>query len=143
MWVSVFITLNSLIEMNTKRCTRGMIRRNSYTRRSPSGKKTHVPSSCIKDVGVSGKGFQGIGPGIGQLEEGELSKFGYEHVVKLSASDRHAALSKAVKEYGWLTVFRKLNALYVLTKNTSPATSTLFRNDRNWIKLSFRINRKE
>jgi len=125
--------------MNTKKCSRGTIRRNSYTRRSG----VRVSSTCIKDVGRPGKGFQGIGPGIGQLEEGELSKFGYEHVVKLSASDRHAALSKAVKEYGWLTVFRKLNALYVLTKNTSPATSTLFRNDRNWIKLSFRINRKE
>jgi len=143
MWVPVFITLKSLIEMNTRRCPRGMIRRNSYTRSSSSGKKTSVPSSCIKDVGVSGKGFQGEGPGIGQLEEGELSKFGYEHVVKLSASERHAALTKAVKKYGWLTVFRKLNAVYVLTKNTSPATSVIFLRDRNWVRRTLRISQKE
>ena len=141
MWVPVFITLKSLIEMNTKRCPRGMIRRNSYTRSSASGKKTRVPSSCIKDVGVSGKGFKGEGPGIGQLEEGELSTFGYEHVAPRTR--RHSALTKAVKEYGWLTVFRKLNAVYVLTKNTSPATSHIFFRDRNWVKRSFGISKKE
>ena len=129
--------------MNTKRCPRGMIRRNSYTRRSSSGKKTSVPSSCIKDVGVSGKGFQGEGSGIGQLEEGELSKFGYEDVVNMSTADRHAALTKAVKEYGWLTVFRKLNAVYILTKNTSPATSIIFLRDRNWVRRRLRISQKE
>lgn len=129
--------------MNTKRCSRGTIRRNSYTRKSASGKKTHVPSSCIKNVGLPGKGFKGEGPGIGQLEEGELSKFGYEHVAKLSASERHAALTKAVKEYGWLTVFRKLNAIYVLTKNTSPATSIIFLHDRNWVRRTLRISQKE
>ena len=127
--------------MNTKRCPRGMIRRNSYTRSSTSGKKTRVPSSCIKDVGVSGKGFQGEGPGIGQLKEGELSKFGYEHVA--ARTRRHAALTKAVKEYGWLTVFRKLNAVYVLTKNTSPAASIIFLRDRNWVRQTLRISQKE
>ena len=129
--------------MNTKRCSRGTIRRNSYTRTSSSGTKTRVLSACIKDVGLSGKGFQGEGPGIGKLEKGDLSKFGYEHVVKMSASDRHTALTKAVNEYTSLTVFRKLNALYVLTKNTSPAASILFHRDRNWVKRTFGIIQKE
>jgi len=129
--------------MNTKRCSRGTIRRNSYTRKSASGKKIYIPSSCSKDVGLPGKGFKGEGPGIGQLEEGELSTFGYEHVVNMSTADRHSALTKAVKEYGWLTVFRKLNAVYVLTKNTSPAASIIFLRDRNWVRRTLRISRKE
>jgi hypothetical protein len=135
--------MKTLVEMNTKRCPRGTIRRNSYTRKSASGKESRVLSACIKDVGLPGKGFKGDGPGIGLLEEGELSKFGYEHVVHLSTNDRHTALTKAVKEYGSLTVFRKLNAVYVLTKYTSPATSILFLRDRNWVKRTFGIRQKE
>jgi len=127
--------------MNTRRCPRGTIRRNSYTRSSASGKSTRVPSSCIKDVGLPGKGFQGKGPGIGTLEKGDLSKFGYEHVA--ARPHHHAALTKAVQEYGWLTVFRKLNAIYVLTKNTSPASSAVFFRDRNWVKRTFGIRQKE
>ena len=132
----------SLIEMKTKRCPRGTIRRNAYTRTSSSGHKTHVPSACINDVGLPGKGFQGEGPGIGTLEEGDLSRFGYEHVAKLSAKDRHNALTKAVKEYGYLTVFRKLNAVQVYTRHTSPESARIFLLDRNWVRRVFG-NRKE
>jgi len=111
-----------------------MIARNAYTRKSASGVKTRVASSCIRDVGVPGKGFRGNGPGIGKLEEGDLSKFGYEHVAKMSAKDRHTALAAAIREYGWLTVFRKLNALSVLTRNTAPDSSAIFLRDRNWVR---------
>ena len=129
--------------MKTRRCPRGKILRNAYTRTSASGKIAHVSSACIDDVGVPGKGFQGEGPGIGQLDHGELSKYGYEHVVKLSAADRHAALSKAVDEYGWLTVFRKLNAVSVLTRYTAPETSAIFLRDRKWVKRIFANMKKE
>jgi hypothetical protein len=111
-----------------------MITRTAYTRTSPSGATTRVSSSCIRDVGVPGKGFRGNGPGIGKLEEGDLFKFGYEHVVKMSAKDRHTALAAAIREYGWLTVFRKLNALSVLTRNTAPDSSAIFLRDRNWVR---------
>jgi hypothetical protein len=114
-----------------------MIARNSYTRTSASGKETRVPRWCIRDVGLPGKGFQGKGSGIGDLKEGELSKFGYEHVVSLSMKDRHAALAKAVREYGWLPVFRKLNAVSVLTRYTSPDASVIFLRDRKWVKRTF------
>lgn len=128
-----------ILEMATKRCPRGSIRRASYTRKN----KVHVPSSCIKNVGLPGKGFQGIGPGIGELQEGELSRFGYEHVVKQSTQDRHTALRKAVKEYGALVVWRKLNAVQVLSRHTSPITAAIFLRDRNWVKRTFGISKKE
>lgn len=118
--------------MKTKRCPRGTIRRKAYTR-----KNTHVPSACIKDVGLPGKGFQGEGSGIGELKEGELSRFGYDKVVTMSAKDRHAALTKAVNEYGALTVFRKLNAISVYTRHTAPESSRIFLLDRNWVKRTF------
>ena len=128
--------------MKTKRCPRGTILRNAYTR-SATRVATRVASSCIKDVGLPGKGFQGEGPGIGTLKENDLAKFGYEHVVKLSAKDRHTALTKAVDEYGSLTVFRKLNALQVYTRNTSPRSALLFLRDRNWVKRTFGFEKQE
>jgi len=118
--------------MKTKRCPRGMIRRNAYTR-----KTTHVPSACIKDVGLPGKGFRGEGSGIGELREGELSRFGYDKVATMSAKDRHAALTNAVKEYGALMVFRKLNAISIYTRYTAPESSRIFLRDRNWVKRTF------
>ena len=72
-------------------------------------------------------------PGIGPLRHGLLAKFGYSHVKTLSQSQRHAALQKAVKAYGPLSVFRKLNAIFVYSKKTAPASSKIFKADRDWI----------
>ena len=55
----------------------------------------------------------------------------------MSAKDRHAALTNAVKEYGALTVFRKLNAISVYTRHTAPTSSRIFLLDRNWVKRTF------
>ena len=82
-------------------------------------------------------------PGIGPLEKEVLSKFGYEHVTDLSAKERHAALGKAVRTYGALPVFRKLNAVSVLTRYTAPDSSVIFLRDRNWVKRTFRSSTKE
>jgi len=128
--------------MKTKRCPKGTIRRAAYTR---TVRKTpiHIKSACIPDVGVPGKGFQGDGPGIGELKEGELSQFGYDHVVKMSTTDRRIALRKAVETYGSLTVWKKLNARSIYTRNTSPKSSLLFLRDRNWVKRTYGIRKEE
>jgi hypothetical protein len=78
------------------------------------------------------------GKGIGPLREGELSQFGYSGVAKLSEARRHAALKLAVGKFGALTVIRKLNAVAVYTKNTSPKVSRIFRSDMAWIRREFR-----
>jgi hypothetical protein len=36
-----------------------------------------------------------------------------------------------------LSTFRKLGALMVLTKRTSPKASSVFRRNRNWVKKTF------
>jgi hypothetical protein len=71
------------------------------------------------------------------LNKGELDKFGYSNVKLMTETQRHAALVKAMDAYGKLSVFRKLNAIYVLTRNTSPASSKIFKADRDWIKARF------
>jgi hypothetical protein len=97
-------------------------------------------ASCIPDVGNPGKGFQGEGKGIGPLRKGDLSQFGYDHVTRTSEGRRHLALAKAVHEYGALSVWRKLNAVYVYTRNTAPASSAIFKADRNWIYTHYGIS---
>jgi Family of unknown function (DUF5771) len=119
------------------RCKKGYIVRKGYTRRMRSGKLVRVQTACIKDRGLPGKGYKGDGPGIGPLREGDLSQFGYSGVADLSAAQRHAALKKAVAQYGSLSVFRKLNAVAVYTKYTSPTVSRIFKADMAWVKREF------
>ena len=102
------------------------IRRKAYTRKNG----VYVKSSCVRDMGNPGKGYPN---GIGKLKKGDLTKHNYS--LKSSKLSRHRALNKAIKEYGALSVYRKLNALAVYTKNTSPLTSKTAKSDRNWIKL--------
>jgi len=132
-----------------KRCPKGSIkrvaymrsgyRRKGYTRKDGTYvkpayvKKVAVSSGCIKDVGKPGKGRKLIGP----LMKGALGRFGYHH--SLSAQTRHASLKEAVKSYGALSVFRKLNAVYVLNKNKSPGMAKVFLSDRNWVKKKYKV----
>ena len=76
-------------------------------------------------------------PGIGKLRHGLLAKFGYSHVSSLSLNQRHTALQKAVKAYGALSVFRKLNAVYVYSKKTAPTSSRIFKADRDYIGAKY------
>jgi hypothetical protein len=99
------------------------------------GRLTYVPVSCITDVGNPGKGY--AGGGIGPLKSGDLARFGYTHVVSMSQGRRHIALAKAMRAYGPLTLWRKLNAIYVYTRNTAPASSAIFKADRDWVRRHY------
>ncbi len=124
----------------SSKCPRGTIRRAAYTRRiAHSRRRVHVRAGCIRDVGRPGKGLASGEPGIGRLREGDLAQFGYSHVTTLDAPRRHLALARAVAKYGALTVFRKLNAVYVYTRNTAPASSRVFKADRNWVQKHYGV----
>jgi len=125
--------------MPTHKCGKGKIYRESYTRKAGrSGQKTFVRGQCIRDVGAPGKGFKG-GPGIGPLRKGELVKYGYSHVVALPVTKRRLALTRAVKAYGSLRVWRKLNAVQVYTRRLSPASSKVFKADMDWVRSKYGI----
>lgn len=119
----------------TRGCPRGYIRRASYKRKSYTRKSgsrvrsARVKSNCIKMQGKHGLRV------IPKLRKGDLSQFGYSSSA--SATSRHRSLAKAVKEYGALSVFRKLNAIMVLNKNRSPGLSSRFKSDRNWVRANY------
>ena len=92
--------------------------------------------TCRKGL-IRNKQTRKCGPGIGKLRHGLLAKFGYSQVSSLSQTQRHAALEKAVKAYGPLSVFRKLNAVFVYSKKTAPTSSKIFKADRDWIGAKY------
>ena len=142
------------IKSLTRKCPPGMIERKAYARKystavlqkgfskkTKSGKNIHikphkmslsyVKPACIKDTGLPGKGEQTLGP----LRKGELSKHGY--TMKETQEHRHTALRKAVKEYGALGVYRKLDAVTKLTTRSIPEASKIYEKDRDWVKSKF------
>ena len=122
---------------NTKKCGPGKILRKSYVRYSKTGKRTLVKADCIIKRGnpqpLKNKP-------IGPLRHGDLSVFGYSKVKTLSKKIRQEALDKAIIKYGSLSVWRKVNALYVLNKNTNPELSVIFNKDRDWIKIKYGLS---
>jgi hypothetical protein len=75
------------------------------------------------------------GPSIGHLKKGSLTKLGYSEMRSKTA--RHSSLKKAVKKFGPLSTFRKLNAVGTYTKRTSKGKSKRFIDDRNWVKKTY------
>ena len=117
----------------TKKCGKGRVVRAGYTRKA-HGKKSasRVAPGCIKATGLSKKRGT-TGKQLFVLEKGALTKYGYH--ADLSENDRHQALSRALADgLKPLSLFRKLNALYVLNKNKNRALAKLYRTDAKWIK---------
>lgn len=119
------------------RCPKGKILRAAYVRVT-RGRRVPVPASCIPDVGAVGKGLRG-GPGIGTLKKGNLMRFGYQKIAGMPMASRRTALRSAVGKYGALTVWRKLNALSVYTRRTSPKTSRVAKEDMDWVRATWGI----
>lgn len=65
-------------------------------------------------------------------KKGELTKYGYS--VYDPQKDRHKSLKRASKEYGALSVFRKLNVLVIYNLNINPKLAKKYKIDRDWIK---------
>lgn len=147
------------------RCPKGLIPRTGYVRRYstgirrrgytvrrrngrtyrvyPEASRMIVRSACIRDRGRPGKGPLGLFRGgatrkvygIGPLRKGELTKHGYSS--KNKTAKRHSALGKAIKEFGALGVYRKLNAVAKLGTRTMKSASKTFKKNRNWVRKSF------
>ncbi len=66
-------------------------------------------------------------PLIGKLKPGLMKAVGYD--VNASVTRRHKAVKRAVKKYGKSSTIKKLNAVAVYTRRTSPAKSKKFKAD--------------
>ena len=136
-------------------CPRGMIQRRGYVRKfgadiiqkgytvkrangkayriHPARSSVYVKPSCIKDRGLAGK--LAPGEGFGYLHKGELKRHGY--VYDVDRQERHTALKRAVKEFGPLSVYRKLDVVAKLSKRTVPDAAHVFKADREWIRREY------
>jgi hypothetical protein len=72
---------------------------------------------------------------IPKLKSGTLRQFGYGSALPQAA--RREALKKAVKFYGKGSISKKLNAVYVLSRNRNPQTALVFYKDRQWVAENF------
>jgi hypothetical protein len=112
---------------STKSCPKGTVSRKSYTKKS--GVK--VKSACVKSTSLRSRGI--IPKKVLQkLKTGSLTKYGYH--IHDTKSIRYKALKKALKAYGFATLIRKLNAVRVLSRNTTPLNSKKYTNDIKYIE---------
>jgi hypothetical protein len=72
---------------------------------------------------------------IGPLRKGKLTSLGYKTTAK--ATSRHRAIDRAVKRYGKLSTLRKLNAVRVYTRRTSPKKSKTFKSDVRYVQKKY------
>jgi len=115
---------NSMTRKNVGKhipCPEGDIPKASYIRKGlPGQPSVYVPPTCVR------------GPSrIGILRRGDLKKFGYRY--DLSDEARHQALEKAMKKYGILETWHKLNAIANISKGTNPVPAAKFQEDASWV----------
>lgn len=115
-----------------KQCRIGSISRRAYVVRSKKRGSYKVKASCVyspKSNRSRGRKSRRVLP---KLKSGSLSKYGFH--VNASPKVRKLALRKAEKKYGKSTVIKKLNAVRVLTKNTSPKTSRVYESSIKYLQ---------
>ena len=69
---------------------------------------------------------------IAVLKPGMLTSFGYH--IDLPMKERHAALKKAYKAYGYSKLIKRLNILVVYNKYKHPKTSEIAHKDMEYIQ---------
>lgn len=122
----------------TRRIRRAAYTRKSYTRKMGTRVKgSRVRARLIRDVGAPGKwrARHMYAPGIGKLKPGLMTAVGY--TVTAAPASRHKSVDKAVKKYGKLSTLRKLNAVAVYTRRTSPKKSRAFKSDVKYVQKKY------
>lgn len=122
------------------------ILRNGYTVHRASGKdyrvypkrsSVFVKPGCVIDRGLPGTIPPGSEQSLGPLRKGELKKYGYVYLKP--QHERHEALNKAIKEFGALGVYHKLDAIAKLSMRTAPEASKVFTEDRRWLRENYKL----
>jgi hypothetical protein len=141
-------------------CPKGYIWRRGYTRKfrqsikssgftvrrrgklitvHPKSNAIYVAPGCIKDRGLRRQETEKNN--MGKLRKGALTKYGYQY--RLSDHNRHIALEKAIKRYGALSVYRKLDVVANLAKQIAPDAHIIFSKDRDWIRAHHALVNKQ
>lgn len=120
---------------NTKVCGKGLTLRKAYVPYKSGARGKLVKAACITKRGSSTSGVK-----IGPIRKGELAKYGYFSVDTLRVNERRSFLKKAISELGSLSVWKKLNVVYVYNKNKNPELAEKFLADRDWIKATYGLS---
>lgn len=80
---------------------------------------------------------------IGPLKKGDLHKYGYHDVRAMSTAQRQKALARAAHSNNYASVIRKLNALYVLNRNTKPDVAQIFHRDQKWLSSQYQMKKSK
>ena len=73
-----------------------------------------------------------------KLKRGTLTKHGYS--MSATADKRHEALSKAVKEFGAVAVYRKLLLLRLWNREQNPKLAEIAESDAMWIGKTYGVS---
>ena len=120
---------------NNKVCGPNLTLRKAYVPYISGKKGKLVKASCITKRGYSTSGVK-----IGPIRKGELSKYGYTEVRLLRVNERRNALKKAISALTPLSVWKKLNVIYVYNKLKNPELAAIFISDRDWVKTTYGIS---
>lgn len=111
-------------------------KRGSY--KKTSGTKVgaaEVSATWVEPVCIKSRTGRPHGKQLFVLNKGDLKPYGYENVKELSVAQRHNALKRALNGgIKPLSLYRKINALSVLTKNDDPTEHAIFEADKHWIQ---------
>ena len=121
-------------------CPDGQRLKKAYSRKTyttKSGKqvpKNYYPSKCVKTNLT--KEQLARKPII--LRKGNLGKHGYFDIQNRSDTHRQQSLKKAIAEVGALTVFRKVNILYVFA-GKHPNLRKIYKKDKDWVQKNYEL----
>jgi len=98
-----------------------------------SSSKKHTTKTGYKNKSKSRSSVKSKSKPLFHIEPGLLDKYSYYNVKSKSKISRHRSLNLALKDIPKLSLGRRLNALYVLNKNTNPSVGKIFKQDSIWV----------
>ena len=115
-------TQPEIMRMISGELKKGYNRKSYTTKKGTKIPKTHVGMTCIKEHGLPGKVLD-ESKVITISNKNKLSNYGYS--IKKNINVRNKALLEAIKEYGYLSVLKKLVALRTLTRVSNSEQSQI------------------
>ncbi len=100
--------------------------------RSRSRSRKSRSKSRSRSLKKEGSRSRSLTKTIAVLKPGMLTSYGYH--IDLPMKERHAALKKAYKAYGYSKLIKRLNILVVYNKYKHPKTSEIAHKDMEFIQ---------
>jgi hypothetical protein len=135
-----------------ERCSKGETLRSGYIKRFGKSRQTIVPPECITKRGsmkipTRTEKQKGNRNTIIMIDDDHtLSQYGYSDIQNKTKDERVSALTSLITHFTpikgematYTYLIRALNARYILTKNTNPKVSKIFKSDQKMISKMYK-----